>query len=290
MIRPRRAPLFTPGDSERKIAKGAAAGADAVVLDLEDGVALGRKAEARATVRKALEEIEFQATERLVRINPVGTGLETEDLAEVLGGRPDGVVVPKTESGAQLHSLAQHLAREERARGWPEGSLRIIALVETAPGVARLPEIAGGGEGRLDALIFGAEDYAASIGATRTPEGMEVLYARSAVVTFAAAHGLQAIDTLWTDFQDDEGLRRDALFARQLGYVGKIAIHPRQVPIIHAAMTPSEAEIAHARCVLQMHDAQQAAGQGAFALDGKMVDMPMVRAALQVLARAGMKG
>jgi len=136
-------------------------------------------------------------------------------------------------------------------------------------------------------LIFGAEDYTSSIGAQRTRSGMEILYARSAVVAHAAAANLQAIDTLFADLEDMEGLQADAAFARQLGFTGKLAIHPKQVPIIQAAFTPSEAEIASAERLLAAYKANQAAGIGVFAHEGKMVDMPMIRAAQDILRRAG---
>jgi citrate lyase beta subunit len=288
VIRARRAPLFTPGDSDRKIAKAAATGADAVVLDLEDGVAPDRKAHGRKVVAEALAGLDFGESERLVRINAVGSGLEEEDLRATLDARPDGYVLPKVESAEAVRQVSCWLAAEEKARGWPEQGVVLLALIETAGGIVRLPEIAGS-DGRLAALMFGAEDYAASVGAVRTREGIEVLYARSAVVAAAAAAGLDAIDTLFTDFADDEGLRRDARFARQLGYAGKLAIHPRQVPIIHEALTPTGEEIAQARRLLDAYRAHLGAGRGAFALDGKMVDMPMVRAAERVLARAGLR-
>jgi citrate lyase beta subunit len=288
VIRARRAPLFLPGDSERKIAKAAALGADAVVLDLEDGVAASQKAAARALTARALRDIDFGASERLVRVNAAGSGLEREDLAQTLPGRPNGYVLPKVESAETVRQVSAWLCAEERTRGWPEGGIGLLALIESAGGVLRLAEIAGA-DARLCALIFGAEDFAASIGAKRTAEGREVLYARSAVVVAAAAHGLAAVDTLFVDFQDDEGLRRDAAVAVEMGFSGKLAIHPRQVPILHAAFTPPADEVAAAQRLLDAFEAHARQGTGTFALDGKMVDMPMVRSARQVLARAGIR-
>lgn len=278
---PRRALLYVPGDDRRKIEKAASLNADSVCLDLEDGVALNRKAEARATVAATLPALSFGRTERLVRLNPIGSGLEADDLAAALAAAPDALVIPKVESAEQLQWVSSRL---------PTGSpLRLLAMIETARGLVNLNAIAAA-DPRLDALIFGAEDYAASVGATRTPEGREVLYARSAVVAYAAAFGLQAIDMVFVDFRDGEGLAREAAEGAQLGYSGKQAIHPNQIGPIHAAFTPSDDEIARARRIVEADAAHQAEGTGAFALDGKMVDMPIVRAARLVLAKAQAAG
>lgn len=281
MTRSRRALLYVPGDDRRKIEKAAGLNVDSVCLDLEDGVALNRKSEARATVAAALSALSFGRSERLVRLNPIGSGLEADDLAAALAAAPDALVIPKVESAEQLQWVSSRL---------PTGSpLRLLAMIETARGLVNLNTIAAA-DLRLDALIFGAEDYAASVGATRTPEGREVLYARSAVVAYAAALGLQAIDMVFVDFRDGEGLAREAAEGAQLGYSGKQAIHPDQIGPIHAAFTPGDDEIARARRIVEADAAHQAEGTGAFALDGKMVDMPIVRAARLVLAKAQAAG
>ncbi len=285
-MRARRALLFMPGDDRHKIEKGAALGADGVIMDLEDGVALNRKEVARETVRAALREVSFGRTERLVRLNPVGSGLEEADLEGTLEGRPDGYVVPKVESPDQLAWLDERLAAEERARGWPEGSIRLLAIIESARGILHAGAIAAATP-RLEALIFGAEDFAGDVGATRTREGWEVFYARSAVVVAAAAHGLQAIDTVFTHLHDLDGLRAEAEFALRMGFDGKLAIHPRQVAVILNAFTPEPEEVERALRLIAAFEAHQAQGKGAFAHEGKMVDMPMVRAAKRLLARAG---
>ena len=169
------------------------------------------------------------------------------------------------------------------------GSVRLLVIVETAMGVMNVREIAAADD-RVDGLMFGAEDLAGDIGATRTAEGWEVFYARSAVVTAAAAYRRQAIDTVFVDLANVEGLRRECERAMQMGYTGKMAIHPRQVEVINAAFTPSAEAVAQARRLIEAHARQQAAGTGAFAYEGKMVDMPLIRAAEQVIARAGLVG
>ncbi len=288
-MRARRALLYMPGDDWRKIRKATTLGVDSICMDLEDGVAQNRKPEARAVIAEALNTLDFGRAERLVRINPVGSGLEAEDLAAVLPARPDGVLVPKVNTAEELVWVSQQLAEAEHAHGWPPGEIQLFALVETARGVVNLAAIAEA-DPRLAALIFGAEDLAGDIGAERTPAGWEVFYARSAVVTHAAAAGLQAIDMLFVDFQDAEGLRAEARQGVELGFSGKQIIHPNQVEPVLAAFSPTEKQIAAAQRIISAHTAHQAAGTGAFALDGKMVDMPVVRAAERVLARARAAG
>jgi len=285
----RRSLLFVPGDSRRKIEKAAALGADVVCLDMEDGVAPEQKPAAREAIRQALGALDFGRSERMIRINPFGSGWEAEDLRLTIAGRPDSVLIPKVESADALHWLEAQLAEAENTHGWPAGSLEMVALVETARGIVNLKEIASASP-RLTALIFGAEDLAGDIGAMRTPEAWEVFYARSAVVTYAAAFGLQAIDMVFVDYHDTEGLLREARQGAQMGYAGKQLIHPNQIAPANEAFTPSEAAIAHARRVVEAYEQQRAAGFGAFALDGKMVDMPIVKAAQHVLAKARAAG
>lgn len=279
-MRARRCLLFMPGDDLKKIQKGISLGVDAVVMDLEDGVALNRKASARTTIATALSDLDFGRSEKIVRLNPIGSGLETDDLAAVLPLRPDSLMLPKVESATQVQWVADQIAGTD---------IRLLALVETARGVVNLKDIAAATD-RLDTLIFGAEDLAGDIGATRTKAGWEVFYARSAVVTHAAAFGLQAIDTLCIDFNNETALLEDCVIGAQLGFAGKLAIHPKQVPIIQDAFTPNDAQIDYARRLIASHIQQQADGVGAFAFDGKMIDRPAIRAAEQVLAKAQAAG
>src|SRR5438105_3848313 len=285
----RRSVLFTPGDDRHKIAKAATLGADAVVMDLEDGVALNRKAEARAVVCQALLTFNFGRTERLVRLNTPASGLEYDDLFQTASAHPDGYVLPKVEAAKAIHSVSRWLERIEQQRGWPPGGIRLMAVIETARGIMRLPEISSA-DARLRVLMFGAEDLAGELGATRTKDGREVFYGRSAVVIAARAHDMQAIDTVYVAFGDDEGLRADARGALQMGYDGKLAIHPRQVSIINEVFTPTAEEVAHARELMRVFEEHQRDGTGAFEFYGKMVDMPMLRAARRTLQRASAAG
>lgn len=287
-MRARRALLYMPGDDRHKIEKALMLDVDCICMDMEDGVALNRKSEARRTVAAALRDLTFGRSEKLARINAVGSGLEMEDIEVVLPSRPDGIVVPKVESLEQIQWVSGKIETAELAHGWPVHSIRMLVGVETARAILNLKEIVS--HPRLDGLIFGGEDYAASVGAVRTPEAMELLYSRSAVVTAAAAFGLQAIDMVTIDFRDLETLRREAVFGAQLGYTGKQVIHPAQVGPVQEAFTPGDVSIERARRLVEAFGTHQKDGKGAFALDGKMIDMPLVKAAQNVLEQARAAG
>jgi citrate lyase subunit beta-like protein len=284
----RRALLYVPGDDRHKIEKALTFGVDCICLDMEDGVAPSRKAAARVEIAKALRDLDFGNAERLARINHVGSGLEKDDIQAVLPAHPDGILVPKIEDPGQIQWASEIIEGAELAHGWQINSIRLLIDVETARGVLNLKDIAS--HPRLDALIFGGEDYAASVGATRTPEAVELMYPRQAVLTAAAANGLQAIDIVTIDFTDLDALRREAEFGAGLGYSGKQIIHPNQVEPVQTAFTPNEQAIADARRIVEGFAASEKAGKGAFALDGKMIDKPLVRNAEKVLERAKAAG
>src|SRR5215208_353910 len=285
----RRALLYMPGDDRRKIEKATTLGVDCVCMDMEDGVAITHKAEARAVIAQAMKDLDFGKSERCIRINSVGSGFEKYDLAAAVATNPDAVVVPKIETAQQLRSISEYIEMYELASKMEIGTIRMLVGVETARGVLNLKEIAEA-DRRLEAIIFGAEDYAASIGATRTRESTEVLYARSAVITACAANELQAIDMVYIDFHDAEGLRAEADQGAQLGFSGKQIIHPDQVVPVQEAFTPSTEAIEYAQRVIVTFAASQKEGRGAFALDGKMIDMPLLKNAQKVLERARAAG
>jgi citrate lyase beta subunit len=288
-MRARRALLYTPGDDLKKITKAAALGVDCLCMDMEDGVAVNHKVEARQTIIAALQSLDFSRSERLVRINAVGSGLEAADLEAVFSAgahvHSDGVVLPKAETAEQVQWVSAQITAAEERFGWSAGEIALIIQIETAAGLVNIREVLSS-DPRLQAVIFGAEDLAASMGAKRTPAGWEVFYARSAVVTHAAAFDLHAIDMVYLDFHDQVGLEAEARQGAQMGFEGKQIIHPNQIEPVQCAFTPNEDEIAHARRVMDAYALHQQAGRGAFALDGKMVDLPIVKAAARVLARA----
>ncbi len=285
--RPRRVLLFCPADEPRKVEKAARLPVDGVILDLEDGVAPGRKDAARESALVCLEKVDFGRREVIVRINPVGTSAGRRDLQALAGARrrPDSCLLPKVESAAEVRRAAVALAPTRDRRRPPA----LLALLESSRGIVRLESIAAA-HPRLEALVFGAEDLCGDVGGVRTPEGREILYARSAVALHGAAAGLQTIDTPYVDLQNAEGLRVETREALALGYTGKLAIHPSQVDPILEILTPSAEAIVAARRLVEEYDHHVAAGRGVFVLDGKMVDHPMLRAAEAVLARARRSG
>ncbi len=284
----RRALLYLPGDDRHKIDKALTLGVDCICMDMEDGVAITRKAEARRSIAGALRELDFGKSEKLARINSVGSGLEKEDIQAVLPCHPDGIVIPKLEEPAQIQWASEVIEAAELKHGWPLNSIRLLMDVETAKGILNLKEIAS--HPRLDAIIFGGEDFAVSIGATRTKEAFELLYARQALLTAAAAFGLQAIDIVAIDFKDLDSLRLESEFGARLGFSGKQIIHPSQVEPVQTAFTPSAETVAHARRVVDAFEVNQKQGRGAFAMDGKMIDRPLVKNAQRVLDRARAAG
>ena len=281
--------LYMPGDDRRKIEKATTLGVDCICMDMEDGVAITRKTEARAVIAQAMKELDFGKSERCIRINSFGSGFEKFDLAAAVAANPDTVVVPKIETARQVKEISEYIEMYELSARMARGSIRMLVGVETAKGILNLKDIAEADK-RLEAIIFGAEDFAASIGATRTKEGSEVLYARSAVVTACAANELQALDMVYIDFRDVDGLRAEAEEGARLGFSGKQIIHPNQVEGVQAAFTPSEEAIEYAQRVVRAFSASQREGKGAFALDGKMIDMPLLKNAQKVLDRAKAAG
>lgn len=283
----RRALLFMPGDSRRKIEKGAGLDVDSIIMDLEDGVALNNKVVAREAVAQALIEVDFGRSERLVRTNMIiPNWIYTDDIRVTISAKPDGYVLPKIETAWQIEHVSMLLSAYEDEYGWERNTIKLIAIIETAKGIVNLQEIVQA-DSRLDALMFGAEDLAGDMGAIRTVQGWEVFYARSAVVTHAKAFGLDAIDTVFIDLKaDDEILIAETQTALEMGYTGKLAIHPKQVAPIQSVFTPSADEIDTAQRLINAHQQHQADGTGVFEYEGKMIDMPMVRAALAIIDRA----
>jgi citrate lyase beta subunit len=282
---PRRSLLFTPGDSLHKIEKAAQLGVDTIILDLEDAVSFEQKENARQHVVSALTNIDFGKTERLVRVNAPDTYPFAADLDAVAGGIPDGIVIPKVETAVHIHTVDKQLSAAEQANGRSPGTIRLFALIETALGIMNIKEIAQASQ-RLDGLLFGAEDLVVDLGATRSTDRWEIFHARTAVVLAAAAYRLQAIDMVYVALHDLAGLEAEASFARQLGYTGKMAIHPRQVSVINRSFSPTEAEIDQAQRLVAAYQSHVAAGSGVFLINGRMVDRPMIRAAEHLLERA----
>lgn len=288
-IRPVRSMLFVPADSERKMAKGGETGADALILDLEDSVAASRTQIARGMALDYLHSRRDRTGQQLwVRINPLDTEAALLDLV-VVGGAPDGIVLPKVRGAADVIRLAAFLDALEVREGVAEGSIRIMPVATETPQALFALGSYEGCSPRLAALTWGAEDIAAALGAStnRRPDGeYDDVYRLACSLCLAAAHAadVQPIDTIWADFKDDAGLARDAQRARRRGFTGKMAIHPGQVATINAAFTPSDEELAHARRVVEVFESNP--GLGTVGMDGKMLDMPHLKQAQRVLRLA----
>jgi citrate lyase beta subunit len=277
-----------PGDNWKMITKSVTLGVDSICMDMEDGTAINKKDLARATIVKALLELDFGKSEKLARINSVGSGWEKDDIEIALPYHPDGIVIPKVESFDQVEWAGKIIEAAELKYGWPVNSIRILIGVETAKGILNLKEIAA--HPRLDAIIFGGEDFAASIGAIRTKDAVELLYARQAVIVACAANDLQALDIVTIDYKDIEALRIESEFGARLGFVGKQIIHPAQVEPVQTAFTPNDEAVAYARRIVETFETNQKEGKGAYSLDGKMIDMPLLKNAQKVLERAKAAG
>ena len=284
-MRLRRAFLYTPGDDVHKIGKACDLHADCICLDLEDAVSPSKKEEARATVTHALGTLDFGKSERLVRINAVNTPYFLPDLRTVVQAVPDGIVIPKVEEADTLQYADGFLEAFEKEKEMEPGSIRLIAIIETARSFINLKEICEACD-RLDALIFGAEDLAVSLGARRTPSNQEMFYARSQMVLYTAAYGLDAIDLVCNIYQDPAVVRVEAIEGAQLGYCGKQVIHPKQIEPVQQAFSPTLEEIEKARKVVGEYEERLEAGKGALGLKGALVDMPVYRQAKQLLEKA----
>lgn len=282
--------LFVPGDSERKLAKAESVPADALVFDLEDAVAPASKATARARVREFLAaRSSGRRPELWVRINALDHAEAGADLAAVIPLRPDGIVLPKARSADDVNLLSQRIGVYEVEHDIPVGSIRILPVAtETPQAVFALGGYGNCGK-RLAGLTWGAEDLAAAVGASanRDSEGrwtMPYQVVRSLCLFAAHAAGVEAIDTLYANFRDEDGLRRACEEARRDGFSGMLAIHPAQVGIINRAFRPSAEEVARAQRIVDLFAANP--GAGTLALDGAMLDMPHLQQARRLLARA----
>jgi citrate lyase subunit beta/citryl-CoA lyase len=276
--------LFVPADSERKLARGLESGADALILDLEDSVAASNRPTARTLARDFLEAHRPDRILRYVRINPLASGLALDDLAATAAGRPDGILLPKCVP-EDVRTLDHYLCAFEAAAGAPQGAIRIIAIgTETPQAVFALGGYAGVSP-RLEAITWGAEDLSACLGGNnKTIEGEydgPYRLARSLCLLAAAAAEVTAIDTIYTDFKDPEGLKAECLAARRSGFAAKMAIHPAQLATINEAFSVSAAERDWAERVVAAFAANPDAGT--LALDGKMIDKPHLTLARRLL-------
>lgn len=279
--------LFVPGDSEKKLGKGAGTGADALIIDLEDSVAASRRPVGRELTCEYLKTADRSICKLFVRINPLDTSDALLDLAGVIAGKPDGLILPKAETVNDTHTLDNYLSALEVAHGIELGATKIFPIATETPGAMLTLDGYRNASPRVTALSWGAEDLSAAIGATTNKDSngqltSPYILARSLCLMAAHAAAVQAVDTVHPDFRDDPGLAEQSNFARRDGFSGKIAIHPNQVAIINDAFTPSDEELAHAQAIIDLFNANPDAGT--LSLDGKMLDKPHLTQAERVIA------
>ena len=283
----RRSMLFVPGNAPKMMVSCGYFGADAIIFDLEDAVSPMEKDAARLLVRGAVGNLELNGCEVIVRINGLDTDLWEKDLKAIVPQKPDLIMLPKTANCDDVRKLDSALLTLEVQSGLPAGGIGILALIETAMGVENAFSIATAC-GRVAGLFLGAEDLTADLRCQRTKEGHEIDYARQRLVMAARAAGIEVYDTPFTDVNDDEGIETDAAYAKSLGFSGKASISPRHLSAINRCFSPTQAEVAYAREVLDAIEEAKRSGRGAIALHGKMIDAPIVNRAKQTLEAAAL--
>jgi citrate lyase subunit beta/citryl-CoA lyase len=282
----RRSRLYLPGTEPKYTINAGLHGPDAIILDLEDSVHHAEKDSARLLVRNALHAVNFGTCERMVRINQLPLGLE--DLAEIIPEAPDLILIPKVEHPGQVTQVDRMIS-ELRVRHSIDRPIWLMPILESGQGIENAAAIAAVAE-NVAAISIGLEDYTADLGVVRTAEGRESLYARTRLVNAAKAAGVQAIDSVYSDVADMDGLKRWGEGSRALGFEGMGCIHPAQIPVIHAAFAPSAAEIEKAQKIVVAFEEAQQRGVGVVSLGSKMIDPPVVQRALKLVARAKAMG
>ncbi len=280
--------MFVPGHRQRMIDKALASDADVLFLDIEDGVPPAEKETARQCIADSLRAAANQPAVahplRFVRINAIGHERMRADVEAIVVPGLEGLCLPKVEEVDQVRLVDGIIEQREAAAGIPKGTIRYIAAIESARGIVNAPAIAAASS-RLVGLMFGAEDLAKDLGlpTQRVAEASELIYARSALVVGAASAHIGAIDGVWPDIRDADGLLKDAQQARRLGFTGKSLIHPGQIDAVNAVFCPDEGELEYARQVVTAFEEATARGDGSIAIGGQLVDLPIVERARRVL-------
>jgi citrate lyase subunit beta/citryl-CoA lyase len=279
--------LFVPATSERKLDKAFASAADAVIVDLEDAVAVSEKPQARQTIAARLQAP--AARPAFVRVNALSTPFGFDDIEAVVSPNLVGIILPKAESARDIEIADWTLTQIERRRGVPEGATRIVPIIETARGLDQATAIAAASP-RLASIAFGFVDLASDMGLDLGDDDGAIQHARFVVATASRAAGLPGpVDTAFIDIKDLDRLRRSTEQARRMGYSGKCCIHPAQIDVVNAVFSPGPEEVARARRIVEAFEQAEAGGVAALMVDGVMIDYPVVARAQRVLVQAGLR-
>ena len=275
--------VFVPGNRANMLERALGFGADIVMVDLEDSVPPGEKAAACELAVEWAPRLAAAGRRVMVRVNSLDTGLAADELAAVVCPDLAGISIGKGNTAWDLEQVDRLLAPLEAGAGMAAGSIKVVPWIETAMAIVHVYEMARASQ-RIVGIAFGAEDYTNDMGVIRNDFGEECYYARSAVAVAARAAGVGALDGPFVGFRDPDGLRKDAGTARQMGYTGKFAIHPAQIDIINETFSPNPDDVAYARRVVAAWEEAEAAGRGSLSIDGRMVDVPVVKRAQNLLA------
>ena len=281
----RRSMLFLPGNTPNMLINGNCLGADAVIFDLEDAVSPTEKDAARILVRNTMRYMDFRGCEIIVRINSIDTPYWKKDVDEILPYKPGLILLPKTGTAADALEADAYISQVEEKLGYEKNTVGLMPLIETALGVENAFAIASSTK-RVKALFLGAEDLTADLQCKRTKESREIEYARTRLVVAARAAGVDVYDTPFTDVNDDEGIVKDATYAKALGFTGKASISPRHVEVINSVFSPTQKDVDYAYEVMEAIALAKEQGKGAIALRGKMIDAPIVARAQRTIAMA----
>jgi citrate lyase subunit beta/citryl-CoA lyase len=281
--------MYVPGNNPGMVKDAHIYGADSIMFDLEDSVSVKEKDAARFLVFNALKKVDYEGTERVVRVNGLDTPYGREDFEAIVRAKPDIIRLPKTEKPEDILEADKIIGDIEKKAGYEPGTVKLMAAVESALGVINAYKIATASK-RLIAIAIGAEDFVTDLKTTRSLEGIEILAARSQIVMAARAAGIYAFDTVFSDVNNTEGFINEVKVAKQLGFDGKSVINPRQIEHVHRIYTPTQNEITKSLRIIGAIKEAEAKGSGVIALDGKMIDGPIVDRAYRVLELAKASG
>ncbi len=280
--------LYIPGNNPAMIQQGGVYGADALLLDLEDSVAPEEKDAARTLVKSMLQHIDYYDTEITVRVNHPDTPFGDADLKAIVPLQVDAVRIPKIDTREDIQKVMERIEAIEKEHGITGSTMKIHPMIETALGVENVFEIAGSCD-RIDAITIGGQDLTADMGIMYSKDGIGVDYARRRIVMAAKAYKIDALDTVFVDLEDDAGLRQETEYAKRIGFTGKAVINPRQIEVIHDVFNPTGEEIQRAVRIVREYRRVRQQGGGVLAVDGKMVDAPVVARAEHILALANIE-